>query len=183
MLTVLSDIPAVRDAESQGKRLYNKVYVLLEEDVDYSNLPVITQSADARTMAALTLKTGATGFKEFNFTKYTLGATSEASAGDITSQNTNTVSGTLGGDSVAIDNFCEQIGVPCFLVVIDRFTQKQTIYGRPYSPMFYSAHNKRKNGDNTSCDVTFSQESFFQPLEYLGSVVPEEEGGGDDDED
>lgn len=183
MITVISDIPAVRDAESQGKRLYNKIYVLLEEDVDYGSLPVITESASARSMAALTLKSGAAGWKEFNFAKYTAAAGSEGSAGDITSANTNTLSGTLGGDSIEIDNLLQNIGAPCFVVVIDRFTQKKTIYGRPYSPMFYSAHSKRKNADNTSCDITFSQESFFQPLEYLGSVVsvaPDDDG--DDEE-
>lgn len=179
MITVLSDIPAVRDAESQGKRLYNKIFVLLEEDVDYSQLPTITESESARTMGELTQKSGATGWVEFNFVKYTAAAGAEGSAGDITSTNNNTLSGTLGGDSIAIDNFLQNIGVPCFVGVIDRFTQKKTIYGRPYSPMYYSAHSKRKNAENTSCDVTFSQESFFQPLEYLGSFTPEPE---DDDE-
>lgn len=177
MITVLSDIPAVRDAESQGKRLYNKIRILLEEDVDYSQLPTITESASERSMGPLVLKAAASGWKEFNFVKYTGAAGAEGSAGDITSTNTNTLSGTLGGDSIAIDNLLQNIGVPCFVVVTDRFTQKETIYGRPYSPMYYSAHNKRKNAENTSCDVTFSQESLFQPLEYI-AAEPEP----DDDE-
>lgn len=180
MITVLSDIPAVRDAESQGKRLYNKIYVLLEEDVDYGTLPTITETDAARSMGAFTLKAAANGWKEFNFAKYTAAAGAEGSAGDITSTNTNTLTGTLGGDSIAIDNLLQNIGVPCFVVAIDRFTQKKTIYGRPYSPMFYSAHSKRKNADNTSCDITFSQESFFQPLEYLGEVVAAPEDDEDD---
>ena len=45
------------------------------------------------------------------------------------------------------------------------------ILTRPYSPMYISAFSGRKNADNTSTDITFSNESFFQPLEYLGSVT------------
>lgn len=169
MMKKIDNIPAVGDFESQGKRIYNKMYILEESDVDYSALPEITDTEEARTMAELTLVEGAAGWKEFNFAKYTLGATSEGSQGDITSTVTNSVTGTLAGERDVIDNLLEgKIGCPFFLVEIDRFTQKKRIYGRPYSPMFLSAFSKRKTSDNTSADVTFSNESFFQPLEYLG---------------
>ena len=174
MIKTLQNIPAVGDFESQGKRIYNKMFILAEEDVDYSDLPEITDSESARTMAALTLKEGAVGWKEFAFAKYTPGATSEGSQGDITSTVTNTVTGTLAGERNVIDQLIEShIGCGFFLVEIDRFTQKKRIYGRPYSPMFLSAFSRRKNTDNTSCDVTFTSESFFQPLEYLGDCAPE----------
>lgn len=173
MIKTLQNIPAVSDFDSQGKRIYNKMYLLLEEDVDYSDLPEITDSESARTMAALTLKSSAGGWKEFSFAKYTVGATSEGSQGDITSTVTNTVTGTLAGERDVIDQLLESnIGCGFFLVEVDRFSQKKRIYGRPYSPMFLSAFSKRKNTDNTSCDVTFSNESFFQPLEYLGECEP-----------
>ena len=169
MINVLQNIPAVGDFDSQGKRIYNKMFILPEEDVDYSDLPEVTDSETARTMAALTLKQSAGGWKEFAFAKYTLGATSEGSQGDITSTVTNTVTGTLAGERDVIDQLIESnVGKGFFLVEVDRFTQKKRIYGRPYSPMWLSAFSKRKNTDNTSCDVTFTNESFFQPLEYLG---------------
>ena len=169
MIKTLQNIPAVGDFESQGKRIYNKLYILPEEDVDYSDLPEVTDTEESRTMAALTLKASAGGWREFVFAKYTLGATSEGSQGDITSVVTNTVAGTLAGERVVIDQLLEsKIGCSFFLVEVDRFTQKKRIYGRPYSPMWLSAFSKRKNSDNTSCDVTFNNESFFQPLEYLG---------------
>ena len=57
------------------------------------------------------------------------------------------------------------------VVEVDRFTQKKYILTRPYSPMYISAFSGRKNAENTSTDITFSNESFFQPLEYLGSVT------------
>lgn len=173
MLKKLTDIPPVSDFESQGKRISSKIYVLDEADVDYSKLPEITESESARSMASLTLKSSANGWKEINFAKYTAGSTSEGSQGDVTSTVNNSLTGTIGGESVAIDNFIEsRVGCPVFVVTIDRFTRKKTIYGRPYSPMFLSAFTRRKNGENTSTDVTFSNESFFQPLEYLGEVTP-----------
>lgn len=183
----ITNIPAVNDAATQGKRIYGKIYVIAEEDVDYDQFPEISE--EERTMAAFVLKTGAAGFKEFNFVKYTAGATSEGSAGDITSQVTNTLQGTLGGDSKEIDDLLEnQIGKPFFVVISDRFDGKKKIYGRKFSPMFLTAFSKRKNSENTSCDITFSNESFFQPLEYLGSVTPSTpqgggSGEGDDDGD
>lgn len=170
MIKTLQPIAAVRDHESQGKRNWNKAYVVLDEDIDYSKLPEIIETEEARTMAALSFKEGK-GFVEFNFAKNTLGATSEGSAGDITSTANNNLVGTLAGESVAIDNLLQQVGVPCHVVIVDRFTQEKTIYGRPYSPMTFSAFNKRKNGDNTSSDVTFSQESLCQPLKYLGDLA------------
>lgn len=169
MINVLQNIAPVSDFESQGKRIYNRLFVLLEDDVDYSDIPEVTDTEEARTMAALTLKANAGGWKEFAFAKYTLGATSEGSQGDITSAVTNTVSGTLAGERNEIDQLIEgNVGRGFFLVEQDRFTQKKRIYGRPYSPMWLSAFSKRKNTDNTSCDVSFTNESFFQPLEYLG---------------
>lgn len=181
-MKVIPAIPAVTDEASQGKRIYGKIYILAEEDIDYSALPTITDTDAARTMAALVLKSDAAGWKEFNFAKYTPAATGEGTSGDITSSGNNTLTGTLAGESVAIDNFLETLGRPVLCVTIDRFSQEKTIYGRPYSPMFFSSFSKRKNGENTSCDVTFTQETLFQPLKYLGEVVPAPEDDDDDNE-
>ena len=171
MITVIPNIAAVADQESQGKRLYNKIYIVLDDDVDYGELPEITINEEARTMAALTLKEGVK-WAEINFAKFTGQRTSEGSAGDITTAVTNTLTGTLGGHRAEIDNFVENfVGRNVHIVEIDRFTQKKYILSRPYSPMVFSAFSGRKNGENTSTDVTFTNESFFQPLEYLGSVV------------
>lgn len=174
MVQKITNIPAVGDFESQGKRIFNKLYVLADEDVDYSELPEITDSDAARTMGALKLKAGANGWKEFNFAKYTLGVTSEGSEGDITSATTTTLTGTLAGERKEIDNFLEsQLGRQFYVVEIDRFSQTKRIYGRPYSPMYFRSFTKRKTTDNTSADVTFANESFFQPLEYLGDPTTE----------
>ena len=96
MITVIPNIAAVADQESQGKRLYNKIYIVLDDDVDYGELPEITINEEARTMAALTLKEGAK-WAEINFAKFTGQRTSEGSAGDVTTAVTNTLTGTLGG--------------------------------------------------------------------------------------
>lgn len=171
MITVIPNIASVADQESQGKRLYNKIYIVLDDDVDYSSLPEITINEEERTMAALTLKEGAK-WAEINFAKFTGQRTSEGSAGDVTTAVTNTLTGTLGGHRAEIDNFLENfVGRNVHIVEIDRFTQKKYILSRPYSPMVFSAFSGRKNGENTSTDVTFTNESFFQPLEYLGSVT------------
>lgn len=171
MITVIPNIAAVADQESQGKRLYNKIYIVLDDDLDYSSLPEITINEEERTMAALTLKEGAK-WAEINFAKFTGQRTSEGSAGDVTTAVTNTLTGTLGGHRAEIDNFLENfVGRNVHIVEIDRFTQKKYILSRPYSPMVFSAFSGRKNGENTSTDVTFTNESFFQPLEYLGSVT------------
>lgn len=171
MIKVIPNISAVADQESQGKRLYNKIYVVLDDDVDYSQIPEITIDEQTRSMAALSLKEGAK-WAELNFAKFTGQRTSEGSAGDITTAVTNTLTGTLGGHRAEIDNLLENfVGRNVHVVEIDRFTQKKYILTRPYSPMAFSAFSGRKNGENTSTDVTFSNESFFQPLEYLGSVT------------
>lgn len=171
MITVIPNIAAVADQESQGKRLYNKIYIVLDDDVDYSSLPEVIINEKERTMAALTLKEGAK-WAEINFAKFTGQRTSEGSAGDVTTAVTNTLTGTLGGHRAEIDNFIENfVGRNVHIVEIDRITQKKYILSRPYSPMVFSAFSGRKNGENTSTDVTFTNESFFQPLEYLGSVV------------
>ena len=171
MVKVIPNIAAVADQESQGKRLYNKIYIILDDDVDYKTLPEITVDESTRTMAALTLKEGAK-WAELNFAKFTGQRTSEGAAGDITTAVTNTLTGTLGGHRTEIDNLLENfVGRNVHVVEIDRFTQKKYILTRPYSPMVFSAFSGRKNGENTSTDVTFSNESFFQPLEYLGDVI------------
>lgn len=167
----IQNIPAVSDFESQGKRLYHKMYLIPEDDVDFSTLPEIVITETARTIAALPLKKDAK-FIEINFAKHTLGETSEGSAGDITSEVTNTLTGTIAGDRVAINNLIENsIGVNFFCIVVDRYTQKKMLYGRPYAPMLLSSFSRRKNAENASCDVTFTSPYMFQPLEYLGSVT------------
>ena len=165
MIKTFDNIPAVSDKETQGKRIYNDIEIIREADVDYDSLPAIDE--EARTIGEFSLKDGAE-WKKLSLVKYTPAATSEGSAGDVTSTVTNTVTGTLGGDRVVIDKLLENhVGEAFFLRVTDRFTNKKVVYGRPYSPMFLSAFSKRKNADNTSCDVTFSNESFFQPLEQV----------------
>ena len=167
-MKTVPNILAVSDAESQGKRLYNQMFLIPEDDVDLTTLPVISETD--RTCAALTLKTDAE-WKQFWFAKFTPAYTSEGSGNDITTEVTNTISGTLAGDRAEIDDFIEnQHGRGFYIVLIDRFTRKKMIYGRPYSPYYFQNHSKRKNSDNASCDVTFQAPSFFQPLEYLGSV-------------
>lgn len=175
MIQVIPNIAAVGDQESQGKRIYNKVYIVLDDDVDYTKLPEITVSEEARTCGPLTLKAGK-GWAEINFAKNTAGRTSEGSQGDITTAVTNTLTGTVGGHRTEVDNFLENfVGRAVHVVEVDRFTQKKYILTRPYSPMYISAFSGRKNADNTSTDITFSNESFFQPLEYTGSVTNAEE--------
>ena len=164
MINTFDNIPAVSDKETQGKRIYNDIEIIREADVDYSKLPEIDE--ENRTIEDFTLIEAASGWKKMSFVKYTPAATSEGSAGDVTSTVTNNVTGTLGGDRIVIDNLLENhVGEGFFLRITDRFTGRKTVYGRPYSPMFLSAFSKRKTADNTSCDVTFSNESFFQPLE------------------
>lgn len=171
MIQVIPNIAAVGDQESQGKRIYNKIYIVLDDDVDYNTLPEIIVSEEARSCAALTLKEGAK-WAEINFAKNTAGRTTEGSQGDITTAVTNTLTGTVGGHRTEVDNFLENlVGCAVHVVEVDRFTQKKYILTRPYSPMYISAFSGRKNADNTSTDITFSNESFFQPLEYLGSVT------------
>lgn len=171
MIAVIPNIAAVGDQESQGKRIYNKIYVILDDDIDYNELPEITVSEEARTCEALALKDGKS-WAEINFAKNTAGRTSEGSQGDITTAVTNTLTGTVGGHRVEVDNFLENfVGRAVHVVEVDRFTQKKYILTRPYSPMYISAFSGRKNAENTSTDITFSNESFFQPLEYLGSVT------------
>lgn len=169
-------IEAVTDRETQGKRLYYDAFILPESEVDYSTPPTVTESASARTMSALTLIDGATGWRKFSFVKNTLEATSEGSAGDITTAVTTTLQGTLGGKREVIDNLIQdQTGNRFFVVTVDRLTQDKTIYGRPYAPMELKSFSKRENKDNTSCDISFVNEFAFQPLKYLGSVVTEDD--------
>lgn len=179
----LAPVAAVGDRETQAHRLYQKVYLISEDDIDYSQLTSadITISAGARTMAALPLKDGAVGFVEFNAVKHTAGHTSEGTEGDITSEVNNTLVMTLGGRRIVIDNFIEcNLGKNFLAVTIDSVTGKQYIHGRPYSPLTLSAFSKRVNGENASCDVTFTQKALQQELEYLGSVIAEEEVEGDE---
>lgn len=169
----IAPIAAVGDRETQANRLYNKAYLLLEDDIDYANLPDEIISSEARTMAALNLKENTTGFVELSFVKHTAGHTSEGSEGDITSEVTNTISGTLGGRRTVIDNLIESnLGKSFLLVTIDVVTGKKYIHGRPYNPLSFSAFNKRVTGENASCDVTFTQRALQQELEYLGEVTP-----------
>lgn len=165
----IANIPAVGDQESQANRLYNKIYLVLDDYVDYSALPEI--DLDARTCAAFTLTDGAT-WAELCAVKNTAGRTTEGSQGDITTAVNNNLVLTVGGSRAEIDNLLENfVGRNVHVVVIDKFTQKKKILTRPYSPMQLSAFSGRENGDNTSTDLTFSNQSFFQPLEYLGEVI------------
>lgn len=165
------NIASVSDLESAGKRIYNRIHLILEDDVDLSaGEPEVIVTDEARTMAALKLKEGA-AIAHFDFAKHTAAATSQGSNGDVTTEVNNALSGTLAGQSIEIDNFIENYhGKAFYIVETDRISGKKYIYGRPRCPYYFTDHDKRKNADNTSCDVTFSSPFPFQPLEYLGSV-------------
>ena len=135
----IAPIAAVGDRETQANRLYNKAYLLLEDDIDYANLPNETISSEARTMAALNLKENATGFVEISFVKHTAGHTSEGSEGDITSEVTNTISGTLGGRRTVIDNLIESNLGKSFLLRIKHLNLlvKSRLLLRHYSALLF----------------------------------------------
>ena len=173
MKTVPNIMP-VSDAESQGRRLYNRMYLIPEDEIDLTTPPTISEAA--RTCTGLTLKDGAE-WKQMWFAKFTAEYESAGNGNDVTTEVTNTVKGTLAGDRNEINDFIEnQHGRGFLIVLVDRFTQKQMLYGRPYSPYYFQSHALRKTKDNASCDVTFEAPSFFQPLEFLDSITPEDEG-------
>ena len=172
MKTVPNILP-VSDADSQGKRLYNRMYLIPEDEIDLATPPTISETD--RTCGALTLKTDAE-WKQMWFAKFTTEFESSGNGNDITTEVTNTVKGTIAGDRKEIDDFIEnQHGRGFFIVLVDRFTGDKMLYGRPYSPYYFQSHTKRKNRDNASCDVSFEAPSFFQPLKYLGSCETVEE--------
>lgn len=178
MINTFDNIPAVTDHETHGKRIYHKVFLLREEDVDMSKLPVVDE--DTRKCPAFTLKTAAAGWKAFSFVRNTMENTSEASKGDITSTVTNTFMGTLGGARPVIDTFVENHqGDNFFIVYIDIYNSKRYLLGRPYSPMQLTSYKRLNGKDSASCDVTFTNESFYQPLEYEGTlpIDPDDDGG------
>ena len=104
MINVIPNIPAVGDQESQANRMYNKIYILLDDHVDYSKLPEI--DTQARTCAAFTLKEGGT-WAELCAVKNTAGRTTEGSQGDITTAVQNGVTLTVGGSRPEIENLLE----------------------------------------------------------------------------
>ena len=61
------NITAVSDLESADKRIYNRIHLILEEDVDLSaGEPEVIVSDEARTMGALKLKAMGGGFDVLN---------------------------------------------------------------------------------------------------------------------
>lgn len=146
--------------------------------MDYSQLPEIDESA--RTCGAFVLKATNTGWKAFSYVRNTLEDTSESSKGDITSTVTNTFVGTLGGARALIDSFLENHqGDNFFIVYVDIYSKKRYLLGRPYSPMQLTAFSRKNGKDSASCDTTFTNEAFFQPLEYGGTLPIDAEDDGD----
>ena len=175
-ITTFADIPAVTDKDTHGKRIYHKVFLLREEDVDYSQLPEIT----GRSCGAFVLKSDAVGWKSFSYVRNTIEDTSESSKGDITSIVTNTFVGTLGGARAVINDFLENHqGDNFFIVYVDIYDKKRYLLGRPYSPMQLTSFSRKNGKDSASCDVTFTNEAFFQPVEYAGTLPSIDEDDGD----
>lgn len=168
-IATFNDIPAVTDRDTHGKRIYHKVFLLREEDVDYSQLPTVDE--EERTCGAFVLKSGATGWKAFSYVRNTVTDTSESTKGDITSTVTNTFAGTLGGARPEIDRFLENHqGDNFFIVYVDIYNNRRYLLGRPYSPMQLTSFSRKNDKDSASCDTTFTNESFFMPLEYKGEL-------------
>lgn len=163
-------IESVTDQETQGKRIYTDVFLLPEDAVDLSGGDPEIDEED-RTMAALTIKTGEAWVKH-QAVKFSPSDTNEGQGGDITTDVNGNVLYVLGGDRKEINNFLEnQHGRGFYVGTIDRITGEKTIYGRPRCPYYFQNHSRRKNSDNTSCDVTMSSPFIFQPLKYLGEFT------------
>lgn len=159
-------IASVTDHETQGKRIYTDIFLLPEDAVDLSTEPEIDD--EDRTMEALTIKTGEAWVKH-QAVKFTPADTNEGQGGDITTDVNGNIVYTVGGDRPEIDDFLEnQHGRGFYIGTTDRVSGKKKIYGRPRCPYYFQNHSRRKNGENTSCDLTFTSPFIFQPLEYLG---------------
>lgn len=160
-------IASVTDHETQGKRIFTDIFLLPEDAVDLSTEPEIDD--EDRTMEALTIKVGEAWVKH-QAVKFTPADTNEGQGGDITTDVNGNIVYTVGGDRPEIDDFLEnQHGRGFYIGTIDRVSGKKKIYGRPRCPYYFQNHSRRKNGENTSCDLTFTSPFIFQPLEYLGN--------------
>lgn len=161
-----TDIPAVTDRDTAGKRIYQDLEVIREDDVDYDTLPTIDE--DALTTTPLTLKESAAA-KTFKTIVDSQEDTSTGQKGDITSTVTNEITVVV-GDTVESRKLVENhIGDRFFVIHTDKYTRKKYLHGRPYFPMVLTDFT-RSAKESKSIELHFKNESFFQPLEVVASA-------------
>lgn len=160
------DIPAVTDRDTAGKRIYQDVEVIREDDVDYSKLPTIDE--DVMTTTPLAMKESATS-KVFKSIVDTQEDQSTGQKGDITSTVNNEFTMVV-GDTVESRKLVENhVGDRFFLVHTDKYTKKKYLHGRLYFPMVLSDFT-RSAKESKSIELHFKNESFFQPLEVIAAT-------------
>lgn len=157
------DIPAVTDRDTAGKRIYQDVEVIREDDVDYSKAPTIDE--DKMTTTPLSLKEEGSA-KVFRSIVDTQDDQSTGQKGDITSTVTNEFTMVV-GDTVESRKLVENhIGDRFFLQHTDKYTKKKYLHGRLYFPMVLTDFT-RSTKESKSIELHFKNESFFQPLEIV----------------
>ncbi len=169
VIPVFTNIGRVGDRVTAGKQIHYRIYLLHVDQID-GTVPFPKPNSN-REIGSIPLLQGQY-WHFFDVVSYSPDDKSSSSKGDITSTVTNSLSFVLGGQRPEVYNFIENSQGELFYVILQEIdTGKRYLYGREFNPYILQTFERTNGKDGRYTTVTFGNESFDMPLEYIGATT------------
>ena len=168
-MAAIGNIDGVTDEFTNGNVIAYKVWLVHMDQVDDS-VPFPAPNAN-REVGTVPLNAGEY-MHYFEAIDDTVRDNSTGEKGDITTEVTNNLEFTMGGDGNKLYDFIEQYAGGRFIVIYKNCaTGVNLIAGSACKPMILKAFDRKRDSESTSVMFRFSNSSFKQPHTYVGDVT------------
>lgn len=168
-MAAIGNIDGVNGKQTTGKQLNLKIWLI---DVGQIDKTVAYPQPNAnREVGTIPLK-GGEFMHYFEGIPDSVKDNSTGEGGDITTEVTNVLEITMGGDGVKLYDFIEDHTGGRFVVIYQKCVDG-TYYtqGSPCKPMVLQSFDRKRDSEATAVMFTFQNSSFKQPYIYVGAIT------------
>jgi len=168
-MAAIGNLDGVTDQYSQGKQIAYKVWLIEVHQID-TDQTYPTPNAN-REVGTIPLLTGEY-MHYFEAIDDTIKDNSTGEKGDLTTEVTNTLEFTMGGDGDKLYDFIEQYAGGRFIIIYEKCsTGDYFLAGSRCKPMILQSFDRKRDTEATAVAFTFQNKSFKQPYKYIGSIT------------
>ncbi|MDR1198347.1 MAG: hypothetical protein LBK94_04955 [Prevotellaceae bacterium] len=169
-MATIGNIDGVSDRFTAGSQISSKIWLVHVDSQLDTNLPFPQPNMD-REIGTIPLKANEK-MHYFIAIDDSVADTASGSKGDVTTDVTNTITFTMGGNRDQLLNFIEEYAGGRFILIY-QICSEGTYYimGTPCKPMVLSGFERKNDKDSRSISFTFTNKGFNQPYHYRGQIV------------
>ena len=169
-MAAIGNIDGLSDRFSAGAQISAKLWLIHVDSQLDTSAPFPKPNLN-REMGTIPLKPGER-MHYFTAIDDTINDNSKGDKGDITTNVTNTLGFTMGGNRDNLLNFIEEYAGGRFILIYQICSEGvYYVMGTPCKPMVFKSFDRKNDKDSRSIQFTFENKGFNQPYKYRGEII------------